>query len=283
MNIRTKAAAVSTLAVSALVLVLGACGAIPPDAPETSPTGNERASPSTQTSGTTGAPSSPAATSPRPSAPTPSGEPSTDSTEPARPVEAVVRQVPRAQWTAMKRAGMLRPECPVTERKQLRRVDVPYVDFNGDTRLGHLVVRSDAASSTARIFTELFRMQFPIRRMQGVETYDGDVYKSLRADNTSAYNCRRAGQTNAPYTRSPHANGRAVDINPVENPWMDPRCRCWSPTAEHAARTKGPGKILENDRVWQLFDDEGWIWQNIDVADYMHFDTGYPSKPYRRP
>ena len=42
------------------------------------------------------------------------------------------------------------------------------------------------------------------------------------------------------------------------------------------------GKILRKDPVWQLFDDEGWIWQNIDVPDYMHFDTGYPSKPLQR-
>jgi hypothetical protein len=32
--------------------------------------------------------------------------------------------------------------------------------------------------------------------------------------------------------------------------------------------------------VWRAFHDEGWIWQNIDVPDYMHFDTGYPSSPF---
>jgi hypothetical protein len=177
---------------------------------------------------------------------------------------------------------MVRAGCPVTQRQQLRRIDVPYVDFQGNVRLGHLIVRSDTAASTARIFTRLFQMRLPIRRMEGVEAFGGDVNKSLRADNTSAYNCRRAGQINAPFTQSPHANGRAVDINPVENPWMDPRCRCWSPSGRHASRTEGPGKILKRDPVWRLFDAEGWLWQNIDVPDYMHFDTGYPSRPYQR-
>ncbi|MGD7707579.1 M15 family metallopeptidase [Microlunatus sp. Y2014] len=181
----------------------------------------------------------------------------------------------------MKKAGMVRPECPVQDRSQLRRVDVPYVDFDGKTQLGHLVVHADTAASVARIFTALYEMDFPIRRMAGVEQYGGDVYKSLAADNTSAYNCRPADQINSPFTLSPHANGRAVDINPVENPFQDPHCRCWKPTGEHAERTKGPGKILKDDPVWQVFNREGWIWQNFRAEDYMHFDTGYPSRPLR--
>ncbi|WP_278258299.1 M15 family metallopeptidase [Nocardioides convexus] len=101
-------------------------------------------------------------------------------------------------------------------------------------------------------------------------------------DNTSAYNCRTANQINAPFLKSPHANGRAIDINPVENPWRDLRCKCWFPSKANAARVEGPGKVLRGGVVWTAFRDEGWIWQNIDVADYMHFDTGYPSNPFDR-
>ena len=255
-----------------LVTMLVACGTIPestaPSPPTTSPTGLQP---------TAAATPSPAETTPTSSPP---AAPPAESDEFA---EATVRPVPAAQWAAMKKAGMVRPECPVQKRSQLRRVDVPYVGFDGTRQRGHLIVRADTAASVGRIFTRLYEMRFPIRRMEGVENYAGDVNESLRADNTSAYNCRRAGQINAPFARSPHANGRAVDINPVENPWKDPRCRCWSPTGKHAKRTTGAGKILADDRVWRLFDEEGWIWQNIKVADYMHFDTGYPSRPYRRP
>lgn len=198
----------------------------------------------------------------------------------ARP--AVIREVPRAQWDAMKRAGMVRPGCPVTRRAQLRRVNLDYRAFNGDLRRGHLIVRSDVADSVARIFTKLLEANFPIRRMVGVEKYGGDVHASLRADNTSAFNCRRPDQINAPALKSPHANGRAVDINPRENPWRDLRCKCWVPGSRNATRTEGPGKILRRGITWQAFADEGWIWQNIKVPDYMHFDTGYPSRRYRR-
>lgn len=214
-----------------------------------------------------------------------SASPGTASAEPVprQPQNAVIRQVPQRQWDAMVRTGMVREGCPITERSQLRRVDLDYVDFKGELQRGYLVVNVDTAETTARIFTRLYDQGFPIRRMRGVEHYDGDTLKSLQADNTSAYNCRRPDQINAPVLESPHANGRAIDVNPRRNPWMDLRCDCWSPGPKHAKRTPGPGKVLNGDPVWQTFIDEGWIWQNIDVADYMHFDTGYPSTPYTPP
>lgn len=195
----------------------------------------------------------------------------------------VIRPVPPRQWAAMVDAGMVRPGCPVTVRSQLRRVDLDFIDFAGQPRRGHLVVNADTAGTAARIFQRLYEAEFPIRRMRGVENYGGDTLRSLRADNTSAYNCRRLDQINAPVLESPHANGRAIDINPRENPWMDLRCDCWSPGPANATRTPGPGKILRGGLVWRTFRAEGWIWQNIPVPDYMHFDTGYPSKPYTRP
>lgn len=174
-------------------------------------------------------------------------------------------------------AGIVRPGCPITKPGQLRRVQINFVNFEGQTRRGELIVNADVANSVVRIFSKLYVGKFPIRKMRPVETYGADSDKSLHADNTSALNCRRADQTNAPFKESPHANGRAIDINPHENPWMDPRCKCWSPSAEFGKRRTGPGVIRKGELVWNSFDAEGWIWQDIKVKDYMHFDTGYPS------
>jgi hypothetical protein len=209
--------------------------------------------------------------------------PGCSSSEETAEADAVVRAVPQSQWKRMVRARMVRPECPIQHRSQLRRVEVNHYDFDGEVQRGHLVVNKDVAHSVARIFTRLYEAEFPIRRMRSLEAYNGNSNASLRHDNTAAYNCRRAGQINAPFMESPHANGRAVDINPRENPWMDLRCDCWSPSPRLAPRKPGPGKILRGGLVWRVFRDEGWIWQNIDVADYMHFDTGYPSVPYKGP
>jgi hypothetical protein len=216
--------------------------------------------------------------------PRPSTSPTEPTSAPAPPdADPVIGPVPGEQWAAIVAAGMVRPGCPVQQPSQLRRVDIGYIDFEGDAQRGHLIVHRDTVRSVARIFTALFDARFPIASMTSVETFGGDTNASLRANNTSAFNCRRLDQINAPPLESPHANGRAVDINPVQNPWMDLRCDCWVPGKRNSARIPGAGKILPDDDVVRLFEAEGWIWQNIKVPDYMHFDTGYPSAPYQRP
>jgi hypothetical protein len=173
---------------------------------------------------------------------------------------------------------MARPGCPVT-RTDLRRVEVNFWGFDDAVHRGVLVVNADVAESAARIFTRLFDAHVPIRRMRPMEEYAGDDQKAMLDDNTSAYNCRSVAQQNAPPTASPHANGRAIDVNPFENPWQDPRCHCWSPSERYGTKREGRGVIVKGDVVWTAFTREGWIWQDISVTDWMHFDTGYPSKP----
>jgi hypothetical protein len=192
--------------------------------------------------------------------------------------DAVVSQIGDRQWDRIERTGTWRPGCPVG-RADLRRLDVNFIDFDGNVERGALIAHRDAIEDLADIFTSLFDAGFPIARMRPVEAFGGDVVRSLAANNTSAFNCRRPDQINAPVLESPHANGRAVDINPYQNPWTDPRCDCWVPAADFATNRQGPGVISEGGVPWQLFTDRGWIWQDIKVPDYMHFDTGYPSRP----
>ena len=222
-------------------------------------------------------PETPLGSSPAPMpAPKPAAKP-----EP-RTAKAVISAVPREQWRRMQAAGMSYLGCPL-DRKDLRRVEVNHVTFEGETQRGMLVVNQDVAESVAGIFTRLFDAGFPIAMMRPVEEFGGDDNESMRANNTSGFNCRHPGQINAPQSTSPHANGRAIDINPRQNPWMDPRCRCWFPSATYAQRTPGKGVIRRGGLVWRAFKDEGWIWQNFALPDYMHFDTGFPSTPFERP
>ena len=204
--------------------------------------------------------------------PTPSPDP------PAPPTaDAVIKPVGAKQWARIVEAGVWRKECPVG-RAGLRRIDVNHHDFDGGIQRGVLVVNADVAESVARIFTKLFDAGFPIRKMRPMEEYDGDDDVAMLDDDTSGFNCRKPAQANAPPTLSPHANGRAIDVNPYENPWIDPRCDCWNPDAAGAKKPRrGPGVITKGSIAWTIFTDEGWIWQDIKTPDYMHFDTGYPS------
>lgn len=227
-----------------LVLLLAACGgpAVPPDVtPETTPTVT-----------------------------TPAPEPVT--------ADPQVKRLPDDQWRAMQQAGVIRAGCPAT-RADLRRVEVNFHTFGGGVRRGVLVVNRDVAREVAAIFRDIFDAGFPMRSMRPIEQFDGDDNASMAANNTSAYNCRQAGQANSAAADSPHANGRAIDINPVQNPWLDPRCDCFMPTARFAQRTPGRGKILRGGAVWRAFTKRGWIWQDLQTPDFQHFDTGFPSRP----
>ncbi len=197
------------------------------------------------------------------------------------PADPVISRISDAQWAQIVETGTWRPGCPVG-RKGLRRLDINHVDFQGNVVRGSLVAHRDTVADLADILSDLFDDRFPIERMEPVELYNGDVNLSLEANNTSAFNCRRPSQINAPVADSPHAHGRAIDINPYQNPWQDLRCDCWVPSADFATARTGPGVITKGSAPWELFTNRGWIWQNIKVADYMHFDTGYPSRA-RRP
>jgi L,D-peptidoglycan transpeptidase YkuD (ErfK/YbiS/YcfS/YnhG family) len=198
--------------------------------------------------------------------------------------DASINAIPDTEWSAIVATGVWHTGCPANQA-QLRRVEINFHGFDGAVHRGALVVRTDVASSVARIFTRLFDAGFPIRRMVPIEAYRGDDNASMAADNTSAFNCRKAAQANAPVGSSPHANGRAIDVNPYENPWIDPRCNCFKPSTKYAGLGKtlrsGRGVITKGSVAWKAFTSEGWLWQDNSTPDYQHFDTGYPSRPLR--
>lgn len=106
--------------------------------------------------------------------------------------------------------------CPVGY-DDLRLLTVSCVDFGGAPRRGQLVVHRDHAADLVSVFGELNAERFPIRRMQLVDAFDGDDNRSMAADNSSGYNCRPVAGSNR---FSDHSYGAAVDINPVENPYV---------------------------------------------------------------
>ena len=260
---------------AALLVVSGCAVPVPPSASPSRP-GPAAPSPSVTPSVTSASGAVAAAAT----APTAGSSPTRLPTPRPAPVtaNAVISAVPSTQWARIVAVGAWHAGCPVGQSR-LRRVEVNFHGFDGLVHRGMLVVNADVARSVAAVFTELFDRGFPIRRMQPIEAYRGDDAASMAADNTSAYNCRRASQANATPTRSPHANGRAVDLNPYENPWIDPRCGCWQPSSRYGKQRTGTGVIVARGVAWTAFTRRGWIWQDSATIDYQHFDTGYPSRP----
>ncbi|WP_456392749.1 M15 family metallopeptidase, partial [Nitratifractor sp.] len=109
-----------------------------------------------------------------------------------------------------------RDGCPVS-LKDLRYLRMSYRGFDGKDHTGEMIVHRSVAKEVTRIFGELYRLKYPIRNMRLVSDYGGSDWKSIEADNTSAFNCRPATGSKK---WSRHAFGKAIDLNPLENPYV---------------------------------------------------------------
>jgi hypothetical protein len=175
--------------------------------------------------------------------------------------------------TAAELGATWRPGCPVAP-EQLRRVELDYVGFDGRTHRGALVVHEQLVSDVIGIFGELARQGYPIAKMQSPERYpDAADELSMEDNNTSAFNCRSLpGST----SWSLHAYGRAIDLNPLLNPYID-RTGHLEPTTAGAYlnRTRtDPGILHAGDPAVRAFTDRGWIWGGgwRNPIDYQHFE-----------
>jgi hypothetical protein len=164
------------------------------------------------------------------------------------------------------------PGCPVAP-EDLRQLTVTYRDFEGHPRTGTLLVNKDLAAETLRIFQDLFQHGFMIERIVPIEDYGGSDDASMAANNTSAFNCRDA--TGKPGVFSNHSWGRAIDINPLTNPYVNGDKVLPPAGRQYLDRTKAfKGSILKDGFVVHEFEEAGWTWGGRwpDRQDYQHFE-----------
>ena len=185
------------------------------------------------------------------------------------PFSHTVSPVTRAQLPHSWHAG-----CPVGP-SQLRRVRLAYWGFDGTAHTGSLVVNAAAVGDLVRVFSRLYAGRFPIRRMRPIDAYGGNDERSLAADNTSAFNCRYAVGP-GPRRWSAHSYGQAIDVNPVENPYLEsgrvhPRAgRAYLDRADVR-----PGMAVRGGLLVQSFARVGWRWGGrwTGTPDYQHFSS----------
>jgi D-alanyl-D-alanine carboxypeptidase-like protein len=166
-----------------------------------------------------------------------------------------------------------RPGCPVS-LDGLRYLRIGYWGFDGRPHVGEMVVGAPAVAAVRGAFAALYAARFPIRRMRLVDAYGASDFASIEADNTSSFNCRRAtGQTRW----SEHAFGRAIDINPIENPYVYANGttvhRASRPYLDRSRSRRGmamPGGVLV-----RAFAQVGWGWGGTwaGAKDLQHFSS----------
>lgn len=162
--------------------------------------------------------------------------------------------------------------CPVSP-SELRILTLSYWDYDGHEQTGRLVVNAAVANEVTAIFKELHRRKFPIERMQPVEEYGGDDDRSMAANNTSAFNCR--DKTGQPGQFSNHSWGRAIDLNPLTNPYVKGAKVLPEAGRAYLDRSKEyKGGIVSGGFVVASFKQHGWTWGGDwkDRQDYQHFE-----------
>jgi len=169
------------------------------------------------------------------------------------------------------RAMNWHPGCPVP-LDDLRLVRVRYWNFRGQVRTGVLVLNRKVARDVLWVFRQIFRSRFPIHRIDLAprpKPIDWDSTRNL----SSSFNCRSA--TGNPGVLSEHSYGWAVDINPLQNPYVRSDGSVLRAAAKpYRDRTRHRiGMIHPSDVVVRSFAAIGWSWGGNwrTIKDYMHF------------
>ena len=177
-----------------------------------------------------------------------------------RPIDDALRTRMQSSW---------REGCPV-QLDDLRYVTLNHWGFDGQVHTGELVIHADAVTPLEQAFTALFALRFPIRQMRLVDDFGGDDDASMAADNTSAFNCRPVAGSSR---WSQHAYGRAVDVNPVENPYVH-RGRVDPPNGSPFTDRDviRPGMLTAGSPEVAAFTRVGWGWGGAwgSTKDHQH-------------
>jgi hypothetical protein len=167
--------------------------------------------------------------------------------------------------------GLSYKEDTMLQYSELVYLTITHVDFYGENRIGNMIVVAEIGEEVLEIFWEIYESGFPIRSIQLIDDFNADDDLSMEANNSSAFNWRYVADTT---TLSNHSFGRAIDINPVQNPYVRGNSVLPAGGEEYLDRLDiRPGMIVEGDAVYNAFVSRGWMWGGdwISLKDYQHF------------
>jgi hypothetical protein len=164
--------------------------------------------------------------------------------------------------------------CPV-HLNHMKLLKIKYQNFEGDVQVGQMMVLGMIADRVVKIFDELFQIKFPIEKIRLINDYSGDDEKSMADNNTSAFNCRMIRNTNR---YSNHSMGTAIDINPIQNPYItretDGSIIVLPKAGVKYLNRKKLEKGVITKEVVNIFANQGFSWGGDwhTLKDYQHFE-----------
>ena len=174
--------------------------------------------------------------------------------------------------SAAQLGGTWHAGCPV-DPSQLRLLQMSYWGFDDQPHLGTMVVNASVVSSVIEVFSTLYTDRFPIQEMLPESAYGGNDNAAAAADDTSGFNCRYAVAPGPPQW-SVHTYGEAIDVNDVQNPYIDGSTIIPPAGAVYADRSDvRPGMAVPDGTLVNAFASVGWYWGGrwANSPDYQHF------------
>lgn len=156
--------------------------------------------------------------------------------------------------------------------EELAYLTLTHVNFEGERTEGHMIVAAAIAEEVLDIFRDIYAAQFPIARIRLIDYYNALDYYSMADNNSVGFNFRTIAGTNV---ISRHGLGMAIDINPIQNPYIRGNTIWPAAGVDYVDRTNvRPGMIIPGDAVYTAFISRGWIWGGhwTSPIDYHHFE-----------
>lgn len=187
----------------------------------------------------------------------------------------VQEAIPDAVFARME--GRSFPKDCTVNRQSLRYLKLLHVDVDGRTRLGEMVCNKSIAADVIDVFRELYCQRYPIHSIKLIDDFNADDEQSMRANNTSSFCFRKVTGSKK---LSAHAMGKAIDVNPLYNPYYH-RSPSDKITVQPTTAMKYvdraatfPYKITKTDLMYRLFIARGFKWGGAwnRVKDYQHFE-----------
>ncbi|MFA5576931.1 MAG: M15 family metallopeptidase [Tissierellaceae bacterium] len=156
-------------------------------------------------------------------------------------------------------------------------VQITHWGFDEDKHIGELIVNSQVASDIVEIFRELYDAGFQIEKMRLIDEYGADDDLSMMDNNSSAFCYREVAGSKGKLSK--HSLGLAIDINPVQNPYIKNDVILPAIGGEYLDRENyRRGMIIEGDSCYEAFISKGWTWGGNwkTLKDYQHFEFDLP-------
>jgi hypothetical protein len=169
--------------------------------------------------------------------------------------------------------ALLGTKAPDEIIKTLSLINIDHISFDKKIHRGQLLVYCDIADELREIFKQLLVWSFPIAKAVPLSKYNWSDENSMADNNSSAFNYRVIYGTDE---LSNHSFGLALDINPVQNPYIAIDGKVFPDDAVYDL--KKPGTLVEGDKVVSLFESRGWNWGGkgvkvgkTELKDWQHF------------